>query len=1834
MVFNSFSQSPEEEYPTCPATSYLNYFEKDCGNFVATPEEILLGQARVLQEDYNGFSGRCTGADGIDLYIPENKPGWAIALAHTHRISSNFLGGDYLSINHLFATAFQESTFKNGIGGEIWPDVADHNVASDLVLGCGFGISLGDGYYHTDINGRGFVAEINPTRFPTAGDAGFVNNFEENTHLAMIWNHSYIRTQEFAKKSFFTSFMKNAKDPYAGTKLVAGAYNQGQNRAYLTEVLVTKRDETILADDILPYMTHDPAQMYAHQVSGYTQALDAGGNSNFRNVRGTMHEWYDRDLTWQDVSDYIDKICPIYVEVDCAKAKAQVKAVFDAINAGGVVSFRYEFSTVIDELTVAFPYYEPEIHGTNKGAYKCNYSCTLPFPTIDYATPTTFCEGLSVELTTIPGDGYTYQWYKGNELIAEAEDINYFATETGKFSVVVTDPNGCSLESNCPVVVTVNNCTTCSLTVDVDEENVSCSGYADGGVQITAGGVDGPFMYQLNSNMPMDTPNFNNLKEGNYAVEVVQLDDPTCKGFASFTIDANKVISNKIELEGTEVDCESTNLEAKVISLPPSDCQAYFDRKRFGTQYSVWPKHGLKVSLKADGVEIFNTYSWWLNPSDVTEAVDAEKVEPIRIKHGAMISMDVINYGDQALSSGGDTWEYSVLDKDENSLGKISVRQMFPTGVTQVMAPFEFSCATEDPIFNYEWTPLEVLSNTTDLTATATVESRTLVKITATNEDDPTCPLKDSVYVTNCNDVPCVPPTKAKITSTGGLEAICEGDDINLSVDTDQPDFQIQWAFKGGDQNGANGLTYLASEAGLYTVKVVDPLDETCFYESSVVESFDLMVNSNVTPSIEIKADKDEVCKGGEVTFSIEIQENEGDDPVYTWVRGGAYPDAGGTFIEQYEDQLKLTLSSKDLGELVQVNLEMNSSFQCVNSSKVRSNSITIPITSSVTPTIEIGSTKSTICEGQEVGFFIDSQSHEGSDPLYEWFVNEGSKGVGEELLLDDLEDGDQVKVELTTDDQCADQPTVTSNSIEISLSEGLTPTIEINRFGMKIVEGPVFCEGDEAIFMVVDTTNHGMNPAFEWFVNGELEGVESSFSSLEVKNNDIVTCKLTSSEGCVTKATVWSNEVIVSNASKVIPLIEITSSAEEICIGDPVGFFITSETNEGSTPNYEWFVNGEPKGSEDELSLSDLSDGDEIKVVLTSSEGCVSSETVESNSKTIKVSTSLEPSLNIFATTPINICENESVSFEVLGGDGLGANATYEWFINGEIESLAPSEIITLSGLVDDDVVTALASNLSSCATLPTVSSEEVSIAIIDPLTPKVEIVSDKEAICEGENVTFDIHIQTNEGASPNYQWLVNDLPVSSTDSYNSKDLTSSDLVSLELTVTETCVTTQQVKSSPIQVSVTESMDPSVTIEASSALICPGEQVDFKIATSEGEGDTPSYEWLVNGEIEGTSDQFSSTDLTNNAEVILRVGSSLSCVSQVVVESNALIIEVVDTENLGLTLTSSKNPVCQYEEVSFEAETVINSGMNYKWYVNDEVVDETGASFSKVMINDNTKIRVEVESSSTCGTFSSSDDETVAVEGIEYATFSPEVIEVCSDKAPIELKVSGLTSTNMQWVRDGEEIIGAKGPVYYAAESGYYGVNISSLMCGDFEYGGAKVKITAMPEVDAGPDLHINKEELLTIQAEVSEANQVLWTPSDYLNDVTVLQPEITTTSTTETGETIYTLTATNGDCVATDEVILTIYDDLGIYSAFSPNGDGVNDVWLIPGAQQYPNSSIKVYNRWGGLIFTSYGYDEPWDGTFKGKELPVGTYYYVIELNNPTADPQTLEGSVTIIR
>ncbi len=174
-------------------------------------------------------------------------------------------------------------------------------------------------------------------------------------------------------------------------------------------------------------------------------------------------------------------------------------------------------------------------------------------------------------------------------------------------------------------------------------------------------------------------------------------------------------------------------------------------------------------------------------------------------------------------------------------------------------------------------------------------------------------------------------------------------------------------------------------------------------------------------------------------------------------------------------------------------------------------------------------------------------------------------------------------------------------------------------------------------------------------------------------------------------------------------------------------------------------------------------------------------------------------------------------------------------------------------------------------------------------------------------------------------------------------------------------------------------------------------------------------------------------------------------------------------------------------------------------------------------------------------------------------------------------------------------------------------------------------VSATPPPTVNAGPDQTIFTGATTTIGGNPTGPSGSIfgWGPTIGLGDPTMSNPVASPAATTT-----YTVFVTDANgCVGSDTMNLIVVPAIDFPNGFTPNGDGVNDVWQIDNIILFPNCQVEVYNRWGELLFNSIGYNPPWDGRFDGKDVPVGTYYYIIKLNDPLF-PDVYTGPLTIMR
>ncbi|WP_210466867.1 gliding motility-associated C-terminal domain-containing protein [Rufibacter roseolus] len=173
-----------------------------------------------------------------------------------------------------------------------------------------------------------------------------------------------------------------------------------------------------------------------------------------------------------------------------------------------------------------------------------------------------------------------------------------------------------------------------------------------------------------------------------------------------------------------------------------------------------------------------------------------------------------------------------------------------------------------------------------------------------------------------------------------------------------------------------------------------------------------------------------------------------------------------------------------------------------------------------------------------------------------------------------------------------------------------------------------------------------------------------------------------------------------------------------------------------------------------------------------------------------------------------------------------------------------------------------------------------------------------------------------------------------------------------------------------------------------------------------------------------------------------------------------------------------------------------------------------------------------------------------------------------------------------------------------------------------------SRVKVTVVVQpstADAGLDITIIKGQNTGLHGKGGETYK--WSPAKGLSNPNISNPIATPDETTT-----YTLTVTSkSGCVYTDEVIVSVIPRIDPTNAITMSGDNINDTWIIRNIEHYPNCRVQIYTRWGALVFESSGYKQNWDGIHDGKALPMGVYYYIIDLG---MNEKPISGSITLIK
>jgi gliding motility-associated-like protein len=172
------------------------------------------------------------------------------------------------------------------------------------------------------------------------------------------------------------------------------------------------------------------------------------------------------------------------------------------------------------------------------------------------------------------------------------------------------------------------------------------------------------------------------------------------------------------------------------------------------------------------------------------------------------------------------------------------------------------------------------------------------------------------------------------------------------------------------------------------------------------------------------------------------------------------------------------------------------------------------------------------------------------------------------------------------------------------------------------------------------------------------------------------------------------------------------------------------------------------------------------------------------------------------------------------------------------------------------------------------------------------------------------------------------------------------------------------------------------------------------------------------------------------------------------------------------------------------------------------------------------------------------------------------------------------------------------------------------------------QVTVDPSPVVSLGADFTMLEGTKHVLKPVVNDNNlSYKWLPATGLDHDDVANPVASPNQ-----DITYQLIVTSAHgCQAMSSVSVKVLKFLIVPNVFTPNGDGVNDIWDVKYLESYPNNKVDVYNRFGERVYSSIGYSVPWDGKYNGSYLPPGTYYYIID---PKNGREVISGNVTIIR
>jgi len=591
--------------------------------------------------------------------------------------------------------------------------------------------------------------------------------------------------------------------------------------------------------------------------------------------------------------------------------------------------------------------------------------------------------------------------------------------------------------------------------------------------------------------------------------------------------------------------------------------------------------------------------------------------------------------------------------------------------------------------------------------------------------------------------------------------------------------------------------------------------------------------------------------------------------------------------------------------------------------------------------------------------------------------------------------------------DECAGDWIVYTVNVNTALPVSVVVTPSANQV----------CAGSSVTFTATPT-NGGSVPAFQWKVNGNNAGTNSSSFSYIPLNSDVVTVILNSSLACASANPATSIPVTMT-VNQLLPVsVSVSPSANPICAVTPV-IFTATPTNEGTTPAYQWKVNGNNAGTNSNILSYTPLNGDVVTVVLSSSLTCVSGNPATSSPVTMNVNPVLPVSVSV-SPSANSVCAGSLVTFTATPTNG--GVPVYSWFVNNLVVQGATGATYSYAPSNNDQVKVVMTSS-ETCKSGSPATSNIVNMTVNPSLPVSILIGATANSVCAGTPVLF-IAYATNGGTTPSYQWKVNGTSVGSNGSTYGYTPVNGDIVTCVVTSNAPCVSGNPALSNAVTMVVNPVIVASVSNGVSQNNVCSGTLVTFTATPTNG-GSAPVYQWYKGATPVGTNAATYSY-LPSDGDVIsvVMTSNATPCLSGSPATSNSVVMIVNPVLTAGVSISANANNVCAGTSVTFTA-TPVGGGTTptYQWYKNSVAV-ATSATYNYIPINGDV-VYVRMTSNAPCvsGSPATSNSVTMVVNPVVAASVSIGVSQnnICAGTTATftATPVGGGTTPTYQWYKN-----------------------------------------------------------------------------------------------------------------------------------------------------------------------------------------------------------------------